>query len=176
MKINIRLLTERDDRSRFSSGTIELDRFFLQYAGQNQFRHHIGSTYVAIDDTSGEIFGFATVAPAHIDEVPDDLRKKLPRYPLPVLRLARLAVSEKAQGQGLGGALLRFVFDLALKLSAEYGCIGVLVDAKKDAEQFYQQYGFYHLDVIQGLSGARPPAANMFLPIGTILRARVKKK
>jgi len=175
MKINIRLLNERDDRSGFSSGDIELDRFFHQYAGQNQFRHHIGSTYIAIDDESGAIFGFATVAPAHIDELPDDLRKNLPFYPLPVLRLARLAVSQKAQRQGIGKALLRFVFDLALKLSTEYGCIGVLVDAKKDAEEFYRQYGFYELDVVQGRPGARPSAVSMFLPIGTIRKAIVKK-
>ena len=176
MKINIRLLIEHDDRSRFSSGNGELDRFFHDYAGQNQFRHHIGSTYVAVEEHFREIYGYLTVAPAHIDELPDDLRKKLPRYPLPVLRLARLAVSEKAQGQGLGGSLLRFAFGLALKLSTEYGCIGILVDAKKEAEKFYQQYGFYYVDVIQGRSGARPLATSMFLPIGTIRQARTKKK
>jgi GNAT superfamily N-acetyltransferase len=176
MKINIRLLTEQDNRSGFSSGNIELDRFFSQYAGQNQFRHHIGSTYIAIDDDSGEIFGFATVAPAHIDELPNHLRKNLPQYPLPVLRLARLAVAEKARGQGLGKTLVRFVFELALKLSADYGCIGVLVDAKKDAEAFYRQYGFYQIDVIQGQSTARPPTVSMFLPIGTIRKAISKKK
>jgi GNAT superfamily N-acetyltransferase len=176
MKINIRLLTERDDRSHFTSGNFELDRFFHLYAGQNQFRHHIGSTYIAIDDDSGEMYGFATVAPAHIDELPDNLRKNLPLYPLPVLRMARLAVSQKAQGQGIGKALLRFVFDLALKLSVDYGCIGVLVDAKKDADEFYRQYGFYPLDVIQGQSSARPHGVVMFLPIGTIRKASAKKK
>jgi GNAT superfamily N-acetyltransferase len=176
MTINIRLLSERDDRSRFSSGNVELDRFFKQYAGQNQFRHHIGSTYVAVDDDSGEILGFATIAPAHIDELPEDLRRSLPQYPLPVLRLGRLAVSGTAQAQGLGKALLRFVFDLALKLSIEYGCTGVLVDAKKDVEQFYQQYGFYRLEVAQGRSGIRPFATSMFLPIGTIRQAMIRKK
>jgi len=175
MAINIRLLSDRDDRSRFSSGNVELDRFFRQYAGQNQFRHHIGSTYVAVNDDSGEILGFITVAPAHIDELPKDLRRKLPLYPLPVLRLARLAVSETRQGQGLGKALLRFVFELALKLSSEYGCIGVLVDAKKDAEPFYHQYGFYRLEVTQGRSGARPFGTSLFLPIDTIRQAAKKK-
>src|SRR3989304_200576 len=153
MQINVRLLSERDDRSSFRSGNVELDRFFHQYASQNQFRHHIGSTYVAVKEESNEVLGFATVVPAHIDEIPPDLQKKLPKYPLPVLRLARLAVSERAQGRGLGEVLLRFVFDLALRLSSEYGCIGVLVDAKREAEAFYAQYGFYQIEMIQGRSG-----------------------
>ena len=37
-----------------------LDRFFARYAGQNQFRHHIGATYVALE--SETILGFATVS------------------------------------------------------------------------------------------------------------------
>ena len=43
--IEVRLLRQEDDRSRFRSGQPDLDRFFARYAGQNQFRHHIGSTY-----------------------------------------------------------------------------------------------------------------------------------
>lgn len=43
----VRRLEPDDDRSGFRSGNVELDRFFLRYAGQNQFRHHIGTTYIA---------------------------------------------------------------------------------------------------------------------------------
>ncbi len=174
MKISIRLLREADDRTTFHSGDIELDRFFEKYAGQNQFRHHIGSTYIATIEETSDILGFATVAPGHIDDVPLALRSKLPRYPLPVLRLARLAVSEKAQRRGIGAALMRFVFDLALSLSVDYGCIGILVDAKPVAESFYAQYGFYPVQIIQGQSGTRPRAIPMFLPIGTIRLATKK--
>jgi hypothetical protein len=46
--IEIRALRKSDDRSSFCSGNIELDRFFQRFAGQNQFQHHIGTTYVAI--------------------------------------------------------------------------------------------------------------------------------
>ena len=101
--------------------------------GQNQFRHHVGVTYVAVEDEA--ILGYATVAPAaiEIDLLPDALRKGLPRYPLPVLRLARLAVDSRVRGRGLGEELLRFVFGLALKLTSDYGCVGVVVDAKPDA-------------------------------------------
>jgi len=64
----------------------------LRYAAQNQFRRHIGVTYVAVD--GGTILGFATVTVGHIEieNLPQSLRKKFPGYPLPVLRLARLGV------------------------------------------------------------------------------------
>ncbi len=47
--MEIRALRESDSRSVFSSGDPDLDRFFLKYAGQIQFRHHIGATYVAAE-------------------------------------------------------------------------------------------------------------------------------
>jgi hypothetical protein len=55
--VEIRALRASDDRSQFRSGDEALDRFFHQYAGQNQFRHHLGVTYVAAD--SDRIVGFA---------------------------------------------------------------------------------------------------------------------
>jgi GNAT superfamily N-acetyltransferase len=172
MKISIRLLTERDDRRAFRSGDVELDRFFQQYAGQNQFRHHIGSTYIAVRETSNLIAGFATVAPAHVDDIPPGLRKNVAKYPLPVLRLARLAVSDDLRGEGIGEALLRFVFDLASRLADDYGCVGVLVDAKANAESFYARYGFYRIEISHGESGGRPRSVPMFLPIGAIRSSR----
>ncbi len=40
--MEVRALREQDHRTAFTSGDADLDRFFLKYAGQNQFRHHIG--------------------------------------------------------------------------------------------------------------------------------------
>jgi GNAT superfamily N-acetyltransferase len=170
--VEIRILRASDDRSRFRSGDPDLDRFLHRYAGQNQFRHHVGTTYVAID---GErIFGYATVAPGHveIDELPGAMRKRLPAYPLPILRLGRLAVDESVRGRGLGRELLRFVLQLALRLADDYGCTGVLVDAKPNAVSFYEKLGFMPLEVVEGLSEARPAPTPMFLPLAAIAAAR----
>src|SRR5579862_6356818 len=103
--MEIRPLRPTDDRSRFESGDEALDRFFRHYAGQNQFRHYLGVTYVAVDQ--GRVLGFATVAPGQIevDDLPAAARKKMPRYPLPILRLARLAVDRSARSSGLGKQL-----------------------------------------------------------------------
>lgn len=166
--MEIRALRENDDRTSFRSGDADLDRFLYQFAGQNQFRHHLGVTYVAVEDRA--ILGFATVAAAHleIDDLPVTIRRKLPRYPLPALRLARLAVDQAAQGQGLGLQLLRFVLRLALQMADDFGCAGVVVDAKPDAEPFYAKYGFAALEAIEGRSDTRPSPTPMFLSIGAI--------
>lgn len=166
--IEIRALREDDDRTSFRSGDADLDRFFQQFAGQNQFRQHVGVTYVAVEDRT--ILGFATVAAAHveIDDLPVAARRKLPRYPLPVLRLARLAVEQSAQGQGLGLHLLRFVLRLALQMADDYGCVGVMVDAKPGAEAFYTKYGFVAVEAVEGRSDARPAPTPMFLSIRAI--------
>jgi GNAT superfamily N-acetyltransferase len=166
--MEIRALRESDDRSRFQSGDPDLDRFFRQFAGQNQFKHHIGVTYVAVDDR--RILGFATIAPGHIEieDLPPTARKKLPQYPLPIVRLARLAVDESARGQGLGAQLLRFVLMLAIRMASEFGCVGVVVDAKPDAVDFYVKYGFIAIHAVEGLSDARPQPATMFLSIRAI--------
>lgn len=167
----IRAVREDDDRTSFRSGDADLDRFFHQFAGQNQFRHHLGVTYVAVEDRT--ILGFATVAAAHveIDDLPAGIRRRLPRYPLPVLRLARLAVDQSVQGQGLGLQLLRFVLRLALRMADDYGCVGVVVDAKRDAEAFYAQYGFAAVEALEGQSDARPVPTPMFLSIRAISNA-----
>ena len=167
--LKIRKLTPDDDRSAFRSGNADLDRFFTRYAGQNQFRHHIGTTYVAVDGT-GVILGFATVAASELvpETMPASKRKSLPKYPLPVLRLARLAVDERASGQGIGRHLLRGVLVLAQQMAGDLGCVGVAVDAKPEAVPFYEKLGFLRLQVVAGELGDRPQRLPMFLELGQV--------
>lgn len=169
--MELRALRSSDDRSAFDSGDEALDRFFHRYAGQNQFRHYLGVTYVAVDD--GRVLGFVTVAPRHVDveDLPERARKKLPRYPVPVLGLARLAVDKSAQSMGLGGHLLRFVLKLALKMADEVGCAGVVVDAKPGAVDFYAKYGFTPFEPLEGQSEACPRPAAMWLPMQALKTA-----
>lgn len=170
--VEIRLLAREDDRSGFSCGQPDLDRFFEHYAGQNQFKLHLAVTYVAVLDA--RILGFATVAAAAIERVSIPsarLRKRMPSYPLPVLRLARLAVDTRARGLGLGKALVRHVLGLALEQRDRLGCVGVVTDAKSDAVSFYSGLGFEALNgVREGLLVSEPQP--MFLDIETIAAAR----
>jgi predicted N-acetyltransferase YhbS len=169
--MEIRALRPNDDRSTFRSGAEALDRFFHRYAGQNQFRHHLGVTYVAVE--SDRVLGFVTVAPRHVEveNLPVSIRKKLPRYPVPVLGLARLAVDSSAQSMGLGTQLLRFVLGLAAKMADDVGCAGIVVDAKPGAVEFYAKYGFTAFEPLEGQSEARPRPTTMWLPMRVVKAA-----
>lgn len=166
--VEIRLLSRDDDRGGFSCGQADLDRYFEHYAGQNQFKLHLAVTYVAPVD--GRVVGFASVAASALERarVPNErLRRRLPGYPLPVLRLGRLGVDTRAQGLGIGKALLRHVLTLAIEQRDRLGCIGVVTDAKPDAVRFYENLGFEPLSGVQeGLLAGDP--LPMFLGIETI--------
>ena len=170
--VEIRLLQRDDDRGGFRCGEPALDRFFQHYAGQNQFKLHLAVTWVVVRPP--DILGFVTVAGGSLERhsVPDPaLRKRLPEYPLPVHRLARLGVDTRAQGLGLGRALVRHVLTLALSQRDQVGCVGVVTDAKPGAVAFYEGLGFVPLlNVREGL--LHGDATPMFLAMGTIEAAR----
>ena len=171
LEVRVRRLELRDDRTGFRSGNIDLDRFFQRYAGQNQFRHHIGTTYVAA--RGDRIIGFVTVSSGEMvaEKLAKTLRRRLPAYPLPILRLARLAVDERFQGHGIGRLLLRAMLTLALEMRDRLGCIGVVVDAKPDAVTFYSSLGFTPIDLSGGALGDRPEPIAMYLSTRQIATA-----
>ena len=168
MTAEIRALEKSDDRETFCSGDEALDLFFHRYAGLNQFRHHVGVTCVAIEDT--RILGFVTISPATLlaDDLPEG--RRMPPYPVPVLRLARLAVGLEDRGIGLGRKLLRFTIEMAEKMRDELGCVGIVVDAKPGATGFYGEHGFIGIDIVKGAGSVRPSPVPMFLPIGAVPR------
>jgi GNAT superfamily N-acetyltransferase len=164
--IEIRPLLREDDRTEFSCGQADLDNFFQKYAGQNQFKHNIGVTWVAIEEKS--ILGFMTISAGSMEGNKLQSQNKLPDYPVPILRLARLAVSQRARGRGVGERLLKVAMQIALQLREQVGCVGLVVDAKVDALGFYQRYCFQPLgDVVAGHS-PRASITTLFLPIKTI--------
>jgi GNAT superfamily N-acetyltransferase len=111
-----------------------------------------------------------TVSASELSTVsmPATKRKHLPEYPIPILRLARLAVAESAQGQGAGRLLVRTVLALAQQMAVSVCCVGVVVDAKPEAAAFYRKLGFVPLDVVGGELGDRPVPQVMFLELGQV--------
>ena len=75
------------------------------------------------------------------------------------------------QGHGAGKLLLRAMLLLALEMRERIGCIGMIVDAKRDAVAFCSSLGFTPVDLTNGALGDRPEPVTMFLPIGQIATA-----
>jgi len=97
----------------------------------------------------GEILGFYTLSSTgvRLDDFPDSVVRKLPRYPLvPATLIGRLAVDVHHRGQGIGERLLVDALKRSADASRTVASVAVFVDAKDDtAARFYARYGFIPL-------------------------------
>lgn len=155
-----------DPKSGFSSGVEALDRYFSQHALKNDAAG-IGRTFVLRRDSQGSglpnVLGFYTLSMASAESasIGEALQKKLPKYPMPVALIGRLASDHRARGQRLGEALLLDALQRVVDASDSLGCVGIIVDAKdQNAETFYAKYDFTTL-------AAEGWPRRMFLPIAT---------
>jgi GNAT superfamily N-acetyltransferase len=126
----------------FTCGQPELDRFLTRHALQAQ-QANSSQTYVAVGDS--EIVGFYTIVAGEAQhaEAPERIVKGMPRHPIPLLVLARLAVDIKAQGHGVGSGLLLDALGRTLQVADIIGVRALAVHAKDDqAIAFYQHFGF----------------------------------
>jgi len=153
------------ERKAFDCGVDSLNDYLKRYALQN-LKKNVGVTIVAVAaQQPKKILGYysASMAQVEFSRLPEDLSKDLPRYPVPAMRIGRLAVDRSAQGQGLGAALLRDALLRALQLSHEVGTCMVLVDALDEkAKAFYARYGFLPLTDLP---------LTLILPVKTIATA-----
>ena len=108
-------LSASDVESDFSCGQPQLDDYFKRHALSNDWRG-IGKTFVLhAKETDPKdlphVLGFYSLFMAELatklpSRLPRALRKGLPKYPLPVALIGRLAVDHRAQRHGLGERLL----------------------------------------------------------------------
>jgi GNAT superfamily N-acetyltransferase len=157
----IERLERSHERSSFACGKPTLDEFIRRLVSQYEKRN-LGRTYVAVRPGDRQVIGYYTLAAGAIafQNLPAPAAKKLPKHPVPVILLARLAVDQGAQGQGLGEALLIDALDRCLGLADQVGLRAVEVDAiDQAARAFYEKYGFVPLP---------DSPLHLFLPLGTI--------
>jgi len=137
-------LAKHHDRAAFDCGDLDLNTYLQRYARKN---HDKGGAKCFIASAVGapaRILGFYTLSPASIDidRAPAVSKAGLGRYEIPVFRLGRLAVDQKVQAKGLGGALLLLAAERAMMVAQEAGGVGLLIDAKNNrAAQWYESYG-----------------------------------
>ena len=79
-------------------------------------------------------------------DLPEESRRRLPKYPVPVVLLGRLAVAESHQGKGLGAVLLADALQRIAQACQVMAVYAVVVDALNErAAAFYRQFGFIAL-------------------------------
>ena len=131
------LLTKDHDRNSFDCGVPALNDYLKKYAFQNQ-KKYAARTYVAT--RGNRIVGYYSLAYGSVsfEEAPQSVKSGLPRHPIPVILLARLAVDSTEQGGGLGAALLKDGLRRTIQAAEIAGLRAMLVHAKDDSvKRFY---------------------------------------
>jgi GNAT superfamily N-acetyltransferase len=126
----------------FTCGQPELDRFLVRHALQAQ-QSNSSQTYLAL--SGNEVVGFYTIVAGEVQhaKAPERVVKGMPRHPIPLLVLARLAVHSNAQGRGIGRGLLLDALGRTLQVADIVGIRALAVHAKDErAVAFYQHFGF----------------------------------
>lgn len=126
----------------FTCGREELDRFLKRFALGNQ-QANAAQTYIALHET--EVIGFYSLVVGEVAfiDAPERLTKGLARYPVPIMLLARLAVSTAWQGRHIGAYLLRDAMLRTLQAADIGGIRAFAVHAKDEpAKRFYEHFGF----------------------------------
>jgi GNAT superfamily N-acetyltransferase len=141
----IRPLDRSVNANKFCCGQPALDEYIVRYASQDE-RRGIARVFVTTpQDDKQRLAGYYTLSAGSVNchELPTALARKLPRYPIPVALIGRLAVDRHVQGLGLGSILLADACQKVIQASVVLAVAGVVVDAKDDsAAAFYQHFGF----------------------------------
>ena len=126
----------------FACGREDLDRYLVRFALANQ-QANAAQTYLGLHAT--EVIGFYSLAVGEVaySDAPERLTKGLARHPVPIMLLARLAVSTAWQGRRIGAGLLKDAMRRTLQ-AAEIGGIRAFAVHAKDASarRFYEHFGF----------------------------------
>lgn len=147
-------------RASFRCSVPVLNTYLQQQASQHQ-RDGIATTHVLIDDGDPtQILGYCSLAAAQLqlqDLQPAD-RRRLPAYPVPAVRLGRLAVAAEAQGKGYGRLLLGHAMNCSVALRGQLRVRVLVVDALDErAAAFYRLHGFHE---------TAENALTLYLPLG----------
>jgi predicted N-acetyltransferase YhbS len=126
----------------FDCGKPALDDWLLRHARQAQGSGS-AKTFVVAD--GARVAGYFSLTVGQVDtlDAPERIRKGMGQYPVPVVILARLAVSRQDQGHGIGLGLLRDAIRRTMLIAEQPGIRAMLTHPiDEEAAKFYARFGF----------------------------------
>lgn len=126
----------------FDCGKPVLNDWLLRHARQAQAS---GSAKTFVVTDGAHVAGYFSLTVGQIDtlEAPERIRKGMGQYPLPVVILARLAVSAQDQGRGIGFGLLQDAIRRTMLIAGQAGIRAMLTHPiDEEAVTFYTRFGF----------------------------------
>ena len=156
-------LNRTHDRHGFQCDVAMLDQYIKKQAMQDMKRH-ISRVFVATEpDNPKEVIGYYTLSSLSVEvrQLPEKIAKKLPRHQIPAALIGRLAVSQIAQGKGVGKMLLADAIKRTVAVSDEIAIYALVVDAiNQEAQNFYIPFGFKPIS---------DKSLRLFLPLKSIV-------
>ncbi len=126
----------------FDCGKPALNDWLVRHARQAQGSGSAKTFVVADDDRVAGYFSL-TVGQVDVLDVPERVRKGMGQYPVPVVILARLAVSAQDQGRGIGFGLLQDAIRRTMLIAEQAGIRAMLTHPiDHEAAKFYTRFGF----------------------------------
>jgi GNAT superfamily N-acetyltransferase len=128
----------------FDCGVAELDEWLTRHGLRAQ-RLQSARVFVSLTLDGARVAGYYALAAGEIahSQATEPVRRGMPRHPIPIAILARLAVDRRDQGRGLGTSLLRDAVARTARASSELGIRAILVHAlDEQARSFYERFGF----------------------------------
>lgn len=126
----------------FACGQTDLDRFLTRHALQAL---QAGSALTYVGLSTQAVIGFYTLVVGAVRHAgaPERVIKGIPRHPLPLMALARLAVHRDWRGRRIGSGLLLDALMRNLQATDIGGIRALAVQVKDEtAASFYRHFGF----------------------------------
>ncbi len=127
----------------FDCGKPALNDWLLRHARRAQTSGSARTFVVAEDDQ--RVAGYFSLTVGQVDtlEAPERMRQGTGQYPLPVVILARMAVSAWDQGRGIGLGMLQDAITRTLLIAEQAGIRATLTHPiDEEAARFYTRFGF----------------------------------
>jgi GNAT superfamily N-acetyltransferase len=138
-------LTADHDLSDFDCGNDELSAWLRDHALASQ-RADLARTYLVLAEEAVIAYVSLTTGSVRPETVPKQYARGMPRYPIPTILIARLAVDRDHQRNRLGSRLLGEALRRAVQTSDVIAARLVVVDAiDDDAAEFYRRWGFINV-------------------------------
>lgn len=126
----------------FDCGKAALNEWLARHARQAQTS---GSAKTFIVADGAQVAGYYSLTVGQVDtlDAPERILKGMGQYPIPVVILARLAVSRSHQGHGIGRGMLQDAIRRTLAMAVQAGIRAMLTHPiDEDAARFYGRFGF----------------------------------
>lgn len=161
------------ERKCFDCGKPQLNMFLCRNARRGMDSRASYTWVLPAADIPGGVLkplcAFYTLSLCHVfgENLPADLAKRLPRYPLPAFLIAQLAVDLRCQGQGLGELVLVNALRRCASLSrkGQVPAVAVVLDVlDQDALRFYRRFEEFR----PLAASSDSPGHRLFIPMSNV--------